>query len=219
MITVYSYDPNGYYTGETSAREDPKTPGHYLLPARTTTVQPPALGANQAAQWTDPTWTIVDDYRGMWYDVATREETQVFTPGIPQPPNSTDVTPPAEHPTWVFTGTVWERTLEVAKVEKRSEIGDAWYATRSADVTYNGVDYPMGKGEFIMSVLGWLSLDEPMTEVFDTNHNTFQIAKPDLEGLRTAIFQYASLNIIHREQKYKAIDDATTIAAVDGITW
>lgn len=218
MITVYSYDVSGYYVGETIAREDPKSPGHYLMPARTTTDPPPSILPNEVPKWLGNAWTTVEDYRGIWYDVDTQQQYQVWEPDEPQPPNTTSVAPPPNEPSWVFTGTVWERTLEVAKTEKRMEIGLAYDTARTTPVSYDGKTYDP-TDVFMLFVLSSTEVGGGMQDVFDLDHNTFQLDNIAMQGLRDQVFNTAKALVLNREQKLKVIDDASDISTVDAIQW
>ena len=59
-MIVYSYDPvTGEYLGTTTADPNPVEPGEYLMPAFTTTVQPPVPAEGHKAIWQSDVWTEV----------------------------------------------------------------------------------------------------------------------------------------------------------------
>ena len=216
MITVYSYNVQGHYVGETIAREDPKNPGTYLLPARTTTDTPPATTTREIAVWDGNSWSIEVDWRGKWYDYVTQAVTEVFDVGVLAPEYTTDIPPP--HPYWQFNGSVWERTLATAQEEKIREIHDAYYLAQTGTVTFNGKEYSLRDG-FMLLLLSALSSQSGMIDVYDVNHNSFQIDQNEAGHLRDAIYSAGIQMVLNRETKLKAIDDATDVASVDAITW
>lgn len=57
--TVYQYDTNGWYMGETVAEADPVIPGNWLLPARTTETKPPIFTANKIPRWVGYKWKLI----------------------------------------------------------------------------------------------------------------------------------------------------------------
>lgn len=67
-MKVYNYSPlTGEYAGSDIADEDPRSPGHFLVPACSTTAAPPEVGEEEAAVFKDGTWVKVEDNRGRPY--------------------------------------------------------------------------------------------------------------------------------------------------------
>ena len=218
MIQVYNYDVLNYFTGSSYAQENPVQPGTYLMPARTTVDPPPVVADHQIAKWDGAAWVLDVDYRGTWYDVDTQSRTDVWHPGEPQPANTTDVAPPAGEPTWVFTGSVWERTLEVAKEEKREEINAAYYAAINIPVVYDGHSY-IATAEFVTLLETAIEVQTGMVDVYDIDHNTYQMTEINAKGLRDALYTSRIWLVLAREGHLKAVDDASDIPTVDGISW
>lgn len=81
----YLYDSNGLYTQEYLAPQSPHDAADICVePDNATTIAPPALSANQAAQFVSGAWTIVPDFRGQtWFDQTTGEPTLIKTAGTP----------------------------------------------------------------------------------------------------------------------------------------
>lgn len=57
--TVYQYDQNGFYLGETIAERDPQVPGNWLLPARCTETKPPIFTAGKLPKWVGYKWKLI----------------------------------------------------------------------------------------------------------------------------------------------------------------
>ncbi len=220
MRELYNYDVQGYYTTQTYARLNPLVEGGYLYPARSVDVPPPFIGPNQIARWTGTAWAVDVDYRGKWWDVDTQSEVAVWDAGEPQPTNTTNVPPPPNEPNWKFTGTAWERTLEVAKQEKTTEILNGYSQARSTPTTYEGHQYSR-EDVFILLMLGAIDVTSMggMVTTFDVDHNIVSLPKPQAEDLRDLVYTQALSMAINRETKLKAIEDATDIATVDAISW
>lgn len=220
MQEIYNYDIHGFYTTMSYARENPMTPGEYLYPARSTNDPPPSVGPNQIPRRHGNAWVVDVDYRGKWYDVDTQAEIAVWDAGEPQPTNTTAVPPPANEPTWVYTGTAWERTLETAKREKTAEILTAFNVAKEATYSFNGHDFSI-EDLFVLLVLTGVELSDGsgMITVYDVEHNVLALTKPDAEMLVEGIYA-ASLSLtLNRETKLKQIADATDISTVDSISW
>ena len=59
-MRIFNYDTAGIFTGETDADPSPLEPGVFLIPARATTISPPAdLPADQVARWNGAAWLAV----------------------------------------------------------------------------------------------------------------------------------------------------------------
>lgn len=220
MQEIYNFNLQGYYTTMSYARENPMYPGEYLYPARTTPDPPPSVGANQIPRRVSGAWTVDVDYRGSWYDVDTQATIEVWDAGEPQPPNTTNVIPPPNEPTWVFTGTVWERTLTVAKEEKYDEITDAFGVAKEATYSFSGHEYSL-KDAFVLLLVGSLDVTDSggMVSVYDDEHVIITLTKPDAQDLLEGIYTTSIALTLNRETKYREIVDASDIPTVDGISW
>lgn len=93
QIHHYSKD-TGEYIGSSEARPDPKREGRYLIPANATTVEPPAVGANEAVVFDGSTWALVPDYRGLKYWLDDGNEGVIDVLGIEPPEGALDAPPP-----------------------------------------------------------------------------------------------------------------------------
>lgn len=60
-MQVYQTDREGFYVGPSLADPDPLDVGSWLIPGGCVTVEPPATGDRQRAQWVDGGWTIVTE--------------------------------------------------------------------------------------------------------------------------------------------------------------
>lgn len=60
MKTVYSYDENGCFSGETVAQESPLEDGVFLMPAMSTELAPPSCQEGSIQKFDGYEWSIVD---------------------------------------------------------------------------------------------------------------------------------------------------------------
>lgn len=58
--TVYQYDANGLYVGETKADPDPEVPSNWLMPAGTTEIKPPLFTGGKVAKWVGYKWKLIN---------------------------------------------------------------------------------------------------------------------------------------------------------------
>ncbi|MBD8680287.1 hypothetical protein [Pseudomonas sp. CFBP 13719] len=58
--TVYQYDAQGWYLGETTADPDPQVAGNWLLPASTTETKPPTFTAGKIPKWVGYKWKLIN---------------------------------------------------------------------------------------------------------------------------------------------------------------
>lgn len=66
-MLVYSYNcPTNEYIGTEEAQEDPLHPGEYLMPAKSTMIEPPLLEEYQVAVFENDDWVVYPDYRDNW---------------------------------------------------------------------------------------------------------------------------------------------------------
>ena len=222
MLQIYNYDLQGYYTTSSFARENPLVPGEYLMPARSTASPPPSVNVNQIAKWSGNAWSVDIDYRGKWYDVDTQTELAVWDAGEPQPSNTTSVMPPANEPTWVFTGSVWERTLDVAKAEKTAEMWQTFDTSKETyTVAYNGRNYTISD-LFVSLLLGGITIAAmpgSMVSVYAVDHEVVNLTKTETQDLLDLVYSTSIALTIQREDRLHQIMVAGDIPTVDAISW
>jgi hypothetical protein len=88
-MQVYNYHPiTGEYVGKGVADPSPAEPGEFLLPAFSTSIEPPVPGSNQAAVYQSGAWALVPDYRGStWWK---QDGTQYIIDELGTAPEATD---------------------------------------------------------------------------------------------------------------------------------
>jgi len=145
-MIIYNYNPiNGEYTGIGVAKESPREPGVFLIPANAVTAVPPTVGTDEVAVWNGTKWEKQADYRGkVYYDKTTKERYEIKGIGIVPDVNCTDVVPTDPDAEW--NGSTWEVPFSVFIARKLSEIKQA-YNSHVAGSFVCSLGYPMQFGE------------------------------------------------------------------------
>lgn len=120
-MNIYHYDNNGFYTQTTTARQSPLEPGVFLVPARATTLQPPALLPNTVVVFNGSSWNQLADNRGRYYD-HNREEVWLHDVGVPVPEG--------------WTVEPRQLTDEELGSQQRAAIAEQRYATETGGVMF-----------------------------------------------------------------------------------
>lgn len=93
-MKIYHYHPEcKYYLGYSDADESPLEPGVFLIPAYATDIEPPTCTECKIPVFNGTSWDIIDDCRGVYYNVPTGQEIQHTDPLNP-PENATKQQPP-----------------------------------------------------------------------------------------------------------------------------
>jgi len=80
-MLAYNYDAETkVFTFSKEANESPLEIGVYLLPAHSTTIAPPKTTGVDVARFIDGAWVVVEDNRGLWYNVRDPVEITDFGP-------------------------------------------------------------------------------------------------------------------------------------------
>ena len=114
--TVYEYDENGLYTGETTAEPSPREKDVWLIPANATELEPPITGEHECAVFRNGRWSVRYDYRGTTYWLPDGTEHTITETGMIVPEGAL-TEPPAPK-------------LETVKAGKLAEL-DAAFASAS----------------------------------------------------------------------------------------
>jgi len=91
-IFDYNAETGELMAGVREARQDPRNPGEFLLPAYSTFIEPPAVGIEQAAIFIDGAWQVVIDHRGQYW-LADGSTDKITDLGVERPINAFTVAP------------------------------------------------------------------------------------------------------------------------------
>jgi len=93
-MKIYHYHPEyKIYLGSSDADPSPLEPGVFLIPAYATELEPPEYSEGKVSVFDGTSWDIVDDYRGIYYNIPTGQEIQHQDPLV-SPENATKQQPP-----------------------------------------------------------------------------------------------------------------------------
>lgn len=223
-MIIYNYNPlTGEYIGTNEAKESPREPGIFLIPANAVTVVPPTIGTNEVACWNGREWEKKADYRGLIYwDKATQERHEITGIGISPDVNWTDVEPTDPDAEW--NGSTWEVPFSVFIARKLSEIKQA-YNSHVAGSFVCSLGYPMQFNETDgVKMEGAIKLlvanggtSGYLTDANDETHYDVPLADIQavhLEMLAKHAEAHAKKQILRQQAK-----DATTQAELDAIEW
>jgi len=93
-MKIFNYDSEyNTYTGASYADESPLEPGVYHIPAYATDVEPPECQENQIQIFDGEKWNIIEDNRGLYYNINTLDEYFNLNPYF-QSESFTKIAPP-----------------------------------------------------------------------------------------------------------------------------
>lgn len=202
--TVYLFDAaTGQYAGVYEAQESPLEPRKFLEPDASTSIAPPAPGADQVAVFADGAWSLQPDFRRSSI-YSTVDGSRVVVDQIgPLPDDATALQRPSASHDW--KGDKWVVSLPRLKAEvwaaikaKRDLLSD----TGGYKVTVDGVDRwfhsdPKSKGQQMGLVLAsaaaagvppWKTMDGTKVAMSQALASQIFQAAMAMEG---AIFQAA----------------------------
>jgi hypothetical protein len=94
-MKIYHYHPEyKYLIYDDVAEQSPlDEPGVYLIPAHATSTEPPKFSKGFIPIFSNDLWEIVEDKRGLYYNISTGEESYNDNP-LQTPENTTTEKPP-----------------------------------------------------------------------------------------------------------------------------
>lgn len=209
MKTVYVYDNNGLFISPYDAQENPMQLGTYLKPVLSTETAPPSLQANQVAVFTNGAWIVKPDFRGQtWYDQTTGATVEITDIG--QPPSNLGANPPPP-------------TLAQAQDSQADVLDLAYSVASQQNVNYMNTVFQADSGSKnllnqALTVYNAQSLPSGFYWV-DFNNNQVTITYAQLQGLAQAMAVQVWTNFQNLQNKKKAVLQATTVQAVQAITF
>jgi hypothetical protein len=132
-MIIYNYDKDyKYYIDSSEADPSPLEPGVFLIPANSTSIQPPNCLESEIQIFDNNSWTVVTNNIGIYYNIETRQE--IYNPDpLVAPEGFVKDVPPAQVDEgydavydngWTVVG-----NLEKLKEIKLKEVDEEWNTT------------------------------------------------------------------------------------------
>jgi hypothetical protein len=217
--TVYLFDPATFaFAGTYQAQESPLELGVFIEPVHSTDIEPPAVDADQVAVW-NGAWSVQPDYRGQtMYDQTSGAPLEVTSIGAI--PAGFALTPPPP-------------TLAQALATKTAELQSDYVAAINAPVSFKNAagvtsTYPSGNTVQINGQTAKQNLEDALTAGsaawtlnawLDTNGVAQTFTFADLQGLAAAMEAVVTVDWKDLVAKIAAAQAATTVAAIQAITF
>ena len=219
---AYSFDNNGFYTGEVKAWEDPKNPGNYLLP-KNSTFKKPILSKNKIPKFVDEEWVLVPNYRGkVYYNKKTQEKWEIKDYGI-EPDNNWTEKKPSEGVKWSDEKNDWIIDLDYWKTKRKQYIKQKFMESFNNGYTcFNGITMDCKLEDIDKLDKGYrlaqkLNQTEMLIRDFYNQEHILQLSEVD------QMLTELGINYQQQWQKkinlQKQINEATTIDEVMNIDW
>lgn len=119
--TIYTYHPqSGAFTGEHVADESPLEPGKFLLPAFSTTLQPPETSTREIAVFDEGQWSIKADWRDVpLFSTSDGKAVTINAIGVtPTDVGATDVPMPSAAHAWKDGSWQIDTTRQAMQIEQ-----------------------------------------------------------------------------------------------------
>lgn len=227
-MDIYNYHSDTKeYISKTVAVPSPLEPGVYLVPACASTLAPPEPQEGMAIVFEGDAWGLVEDHRGLVIYSVTTAASMIMADLGAVPQGFTALLPPAKFPVW--TGSAWAQSLVEAQKTQQILLQNSYQATITGSITFTtsgGVTQVFQADEdsrrnisdqlSAYQVLGhapdgfyWLAADNtPVPFTLTDLENVW--AQANVQGFQA---------FAHLQTKKSAVRAATTVLAVQAITW
>ena len=144
-MKIYNYDRvNGVFLFEDEARQDPLTPGMFLIPAYATEIPPPTASGHDVPVFNGSAWSLQPNFIGAEvYSTETGNRIYITALG-PLPDNTTLLVPPATYPKW--DGEKWIDDVEQAAADVIRALEDFCDLKQQENFFWHGHYYYADKG-------------------------------------------------------------------------
>ena len=213
----YLYDAVGVFVGSYTAQENPRVPDTFITPKDSTDVAPPDASEGQVAVYAAGTkkWSISTDYRGVVLYNQADGSTIVGTT-VGELPDGYALTPPAP-------------TLSQMQATQCDVIDTAYTSAIQQPISFTsagGVEQTFqaddGSQDLLVKATQGYGVAGSTPSGFywvATDNTQVPFTLPDLQGLYAAILSRGWSAFQQRQDLKKTINAATTIAAVQAVTW
>lgn len=226
-MKIYNYDrTTGEYLSIGEAKPDPLDAGSWLIPAFSTTIEPPTAVVHEVAVFTGSFWEIMQDYRTADAWLIETAEAVVITEIGPVPEGVTLADPTGlANPIWVGGRWVNDDTAELAdaKESKRTEIKLAYQeAEANSTITVGESTYHSD-----LIHLNNIDLERRLAEansetemvVFDVDLNPHTVSLTAVDSVMQDIRVNTKANYAKGKDLTLQVNQATTVAEVEAINW
>ena len=226
-MKIYNYHRvTKEFTSVSDARPDPAFPGKWLLPACSTAVAPPSVGAHEVAIFNGVAWEVQQDYRGVpaWSVV---DASPVIISAIGPLDDDIVILDPSahNHPVWSGNGWVNDDEAELAAVRKKKilEIKKAYLAAEDeATITVNGATYRADR-VFLAEVDLERRLAEANGEsniiVFDVDLDPHTASLTAVDNVMQQIRLQTKANYQKGKNLVRQANHAQTLAQIAAVVW
>ena len=216
-MIIYNYNPStGEYIGTGEAKESPREPGVFLIPANAVTAVPPTAGINEVACWNGTKWEKKADFRGkIYYDKTTKEKHEVTEIGISPDVNWTDVEPIDSEAEWNEDS--WKVPFAILRNRKYREIAQARYNAEIAGI--NGIRTDRESQSLITGAALKAMQDNTYTCRWKGIDGFVELTAPQIIAVADSVRQHVQSCFDHEAELLPLIEAATTEAELDTIEW
>lgn len=184
-MIVYNYDPiTKEYTYQSTAQQNPRVEGAYLIPANATITKPLKNKKGFVNVWQGNKWAYTEDHRGEeWYNSITKlKEIITFIGELPNNYHSLDsvIANPPEGSYWEYNKNLnqWIGNPTLYKLEILSSFDTYWDTKLNQSFEFEGYKYIPAWRELYTSI--WITLRDGIRQQYrlqdvDGNFNTVDV--------------------------------------------
>ena len=220
-MIIYNYSSlTGEYIGTNEAKESPREPGIFLMPANAVGVAPMTVAENEVAVWDGTKWIKQADYRDkVYYEKTTKEKHKIKEIGIAPDADWTDVAPTAPDAEWDGSG--WVVPFSVLVERKKASIAQARYEAEIAGVTINGVSIKTDRESQGLLTGAALKAMQDNTYVcrWKGIDGFVELTAPQIIAIADAVREHVQSCFDHEAELLPLIASAETEAELEAINW
>lgn len=222
MKLVYKYKESGEYDGEEYAQENPENAGEYLMPARTTLLEPLETKDGSALVWTGVAWGYAEDHRQVmdergcivegsgtpyWLDGDNPDSQPRYVAGLGALPDGALLVAPRPL-AWVKGQKIREVMAERDRLEQSPvSVGDMVF---DADVlSHQRVQAAYARIVGTGAVIDWTLADNVIVSVDEAV----------LKALLDAVVDRANVVFVRARKLKDAVLASDNVAVVENLSW
>lgn len=216
-MIIYNYSSlTGEYIGTNEAKESPREPGIFLMPANAVGVAPMTVAENEVAVWDSTKWIKQADYRDkVYYDKTTKEKHEIKEIGIAPDADWTDVAPTDPDAEWDGSG--WVVPFSVLVERKKASIAQARYEAEIAGV--NNIRTDRESQSLITGAALKAMQDSTYVCRWKSESGFIELNATQIIAVADAVRAHVQGCFDHEADLIPLIEAATTQAELDAINW